>query len=142
MVGGHMVGSGSTLRICARLVCAVLVAISPTMAGAQILQNLVPIAGSNESTAQAVNSTGLIVGYSSLGSADSPTVWSQSGGVYAAQALPTLSDLPRGAANAVNSNGMIAGYGTPADQSSATAIVWTGSPGAYSAAALPSGGGI
>src|SRR5690349_323529 len=108
---------------------------------AQVFRALPPVSGTFWSVGQSIDSSGVVVGYSS-NTTDRPTIWRPSGSAYVGEALPYPPGQAAGAANSIGAGGAIAGYTQPSDLSTATATVWTAPPaGVYAASALPSPAG-
>ena len=117
---------------------AIVTALSPLAARAQVVRELPPAAGTSQSYGQSIDSSGVVVGYSHGAGADVPTIWRPTPGGYVAGHLALPAGQTMGAANAISSDGgAIAGYTQPNDGSTATATVWTSSGGSYSPVPLP-----
>lgn len=113
---------------------------------AQVIRTLSPLGGNSSSTAQAINSTGLVVGYStSTSSIDLPTLWRPgAGGAYTAEPLPLPAGAATGGANAISSTGIIVGYAQPSSGATASAVIWTptGPGGTYTVTTLAAPAGM
>lgn len=134
---GAFVPKHQSIRMTAiQLGAALAVSAWASAAKAQLVVPLLPVNGSDTSTAQSIDSNGVVVGFSS-GANDRPTVWRPLN-AYAPEALPAIDGGASGAANSIGSGGAIAGYWQPADLSTATAVVWTPSTASYSVTSLPS----
>lgn len=103
----------------------------------QLIRELRPITGYAQSTAQSIDASGVVVGYSS-GTADLPTVWRPTPSGYVADPLPLPPGTLSGGANAIAAGGLIIGYAQPEDTDIASPVVWTPAPGGgYTATPLP-----